>query len=531
MWSPLPLKFFHSSGGVDMTDSIFHILQGDALIHSRRDYAFITCTTPVRKFEIAYPEPESVYLRQMNITNLDTEGLTHVYEFEDKEIFGWSFPVVANSRIEVRPNLPGLDLSEAAIRYAFSDLLALKEADALRAASIPEPEWFQLVVASWSKWNHYKLTYPDYEMVGTRRGPLAAAAAKSSAKLKPYLTDPTQLATSPSTLQSMTHGMIDEEHWAVVFKFPLPSDALSWNQEPLCARFEARRCADEGCTLGLGDEIPDNWTNPISWSDFFASDLGLEDDIGDVVRVRRLATAWDGLSLSIPADTWVVFDVSEPVALKNLTIFGKLSFDDSADRTLEADSITVWGLLEIGSELEPFGASTGSKARVRLRGSVLDTETYVYIEEETLHNKVIAVPGRLETYGAPLTSTWLRLNGSLDVGATSACVMQDSSGTVDWPAGSEVAIAPTEFDDPAGHVERRILTANAAWNSSRSCWLLEWSEGLARTHYSGEFEVGNGRTVALRSVIARIDRSVVFESVSVDGSGTLRFSTCPQQAL
>lgn len=53
-----------------------------------------------------------VILRQLNVTNKDT-GLTHVHEYEEREVFGWGFPVLSNSRIEIRPNFPGLDLAEA----------------------------------------------------------------------------------------------------------------------------------------------------------------------------------------------------------------------------------------------------------------------------------------------------------------------------------------------------------------------------------------------------------------------------------
>ena len=133
------------------------------------------------------------------------------------------------------------------------------------------------------------------------------------------------------------------------------------------------------------------------------------------------------------------------VSIKNLTISGKLNFDDAADRTLETESITVWGLFEIGNKSFPFGENTSAVATIRLRGSVYDVQTYVYIEEQTLHNKVIAVPGRVETHGASRPDTWLRLKTAIAKGVTSACLV-NVSGPVLWEAGHQIVIAPTEYN-------------------------------------------------------------------------------------
>ena len=51
----------------------------------------------------------------------------------DHRLFYRGFPVLSNTRIAVRPNLPGLDLSQSAIEYAFSDLLAFKQDQAVAA--------------------------------------------------------------------------------------------------------------------------------------------------------------------------------------------------------------------------------------------------------------------------------------------------------------------------------------------------------------------------------------------------------------
>eukprot|EP00931_Biecheleriopsis_adriatica_P101149 TRINITY_DN76357_c0_g1_i1.p1 TRINITY_DN76357_c0_g1~~TRINITY_DN76357_c0_g1_i1.p1 ORF type:complete len:5100 (-),score=780.62 TRINITY_DN76357_c0_g1_i1:121-13482(-) len=482
----------HSSGGLDSSASIFHVVQNEnSVIHSRRDYAFITCSRPIRKMEIVFPEPMEVALRQLNVTNLGT-GLTQVLEFEDKELFGWTFPALANTRLEIRPNLVGLDLTEASVRYGFSDLFKYLKDEAAKANKEVEPEWLQMVVASWSKWHHYNLVRPDWMMVATRYGLQAGEAALPSATKMEEVADSSLLA-APESLPNMAHGMITNESWAVNFRYP---DATGYTGlESLAARFEAKRCPEEGCTAGL-PELNQEWDNPIKWSVHFGTDTASK-------------------SLTINAQEWIVFDMPEKVLAKDITIFGKLSFDDAADRSLEVDHMVVWGLLEIGSAASPFGASTGSRATVALRGSATDTDTYVYIEEQTLHNKVIAVGGQLEAHGAGVTEPWVRLHQSVEAGATSACVLtSDTSASLDWPAGSEVALAPTEFDRPAEDVETVTLTGSP--EKVGDCWKIEWSGGLKKARFAGDVDIGNGASTSLRTVAARVDRTVTITSASTD---------------
>lgn len=495
----LPSPNGPDSGGLDMTDSIFHVIQG-GLLHSRRDFSFITCTQPIRKFEIAYPEPWDVYLRQLNITNMDT-NYTHIYEYETKEVFGWTFPVVSNIRIVIRLNLLGLDFQQASVRYGSFDQLMLKEADAKLAKKAVATEWLQLVVESTSAWHHYNLISPDWELLATRWGQRPAGLqAQRSATEKEALLDVSAF-DNPADLHSLSHGMLDNEHWTVVFRHPSTGQA-PLEKEPLSLRFEAKRCPEEGCILGL-PPLNFNWTEPKLWSAVFGP-----------------AT---GEAVIIEAEDWIIFDL-ESVSILNLTIFGKLSFDDNSSKTIETNNIVVWGLLEIGNETNPFGSGAANaslpppEATIVLRGGVLDTDTYVYIEEQTLHNKLVAVAGRVETYGMPVLTTWLRMESTAAQGATSACLLNVTDAPLDWPAGSQVVIAPTEFDNPAGDVESRVLSEDAYWDNVAECWRLTWTGGLSKDHYAGTFSVGNGQMVELRSVIARTDRNVIFTSKDLDGN-------------
>ncbi|CAE8614080.1 unnamed protein product [Polarella glacialis] len=484
-----------TTGGIlDDSDSIFYAAKG-VLIHSRRNYSFITCTTPIRKFSVAWPEPQEVYLRQLTVTNVDT-GRFQQIEFEDKEVFGWAFPVVANMRLKVRPNLPGLDLLAAGLKYGFSDLFALAEAEAIKNKEVYTPEWFQLSVETYQALDHYKLTNPYNEFVGTRHSAVAIPAAKAAQKLKPALVMPDPLNT-PELLPSMTHGMLDSRNWAVSFRYPLPAGAPPQDMEPLSAWFEGRVCPDTGCIKGLAT-TDFSWDTYILWSEKFGD--------ADIAS-----------TLTIDAQDWILFDMAETVTIKNLTIFGKLSFDDSADRVLTVGNMLVWGLLEVGNETEPFGEASGKTARIVLSGSVMDMDDYMIVDEQSLHNKVIAVAGRVETYGVARKDPWLRLASSIADDDKSACV-RNESGPLEWPAGAEVAFAPTEWDDPFGDTKIRTLSAHPVHDAANDCTRIFFDTELEKLVYAGDIDVGNGKTVSLRSVVARTDRTVIFESLDLDGS-------------
>eukprot|EP00971_Amphidinium_carterae_P115379 2285118-Amphidinium_carterae.1 len=225
---------------------------------------------------------------------------------------------------------------------------------------------------------------------------------------------------------------------------------------------------------------------------------------------KRIICSLPVPQLTIAAEDWIIFDMDTPVSLTNVTIFGKLSFDDRADRLLEVEHLIVWGLLEIGTKEHPFGWWTGAKATIKLAGSVTDTETYVYIEEETLHNKLFAVPGRIETYGVPVPDPWLRIHASVSPGAESACLVHQ--GTLNWTAGSEIAFSPTETSkDYFSDVENRTLTQDAVYDAGSDCWTIVWSGGLLKGHFAGDIEVGGGKTVSLRAVVTKMDRTVNFD--------------------
>jgi len=279
--------------------------------HRLRNHTFMTCKTPVRKLNIAWPEPFEVHLRELIVKNQDT-GLWHPHEYEKLELYGWAFPVVANQRLEVRPDFLGMDLTQAGVNFAFTDLMQQKEANALKDKKVAEPEWLQLGLGFWFDYDHVKLKSPYSWYVGTRYGETAELAAVENEEYKPYLSTPEPLET-PENLPSMTHGMKDKKHWAMNFRFPIPA-GNSWESQPLSGHLEARKCPDEGCLKGLPDR-QQNWSHYTLWSEKFG------DQLGQPVTILK--------------EDWIMFDMDEQL-LENITIYGKLSFDDSQDRVLQA---------------------------------------------------------------------------------------------------------------------------------------------------------------------------------------------------
>eukprot|EP00929_Paragymnodinium_shiwhaense_P097871 TRINITY_DN5945_c0_g1_i2.p1 TRINITY_DN5945_c0_g1~~TRINITY_DN5945_c0_g1_i2.p1 ORF type:complete len:5466 (+),score=1278.01 TRINITY_DN5945_c0_g1_i2:78-16475(+) len=489
----------HSSGGEDTGSSIFHtVTSGASTLHSKRDFKFITCRQPIRRMEVLFPEPYDVILRQLNVTN-PTSGRAQQIEYSVKDLWGWTMPVVSETSLEFQLNLLGLDLRKATIRYSHGELLEAKDTAALVTGEPAKKEWFQFILRSTTKFDHYEVINPGWEAVAARRGQDAGTLVKGREMLVEGLEDPTPLTKPDHVSLSLTHSMLSPEQWAITFVHPDGRDSKPpFAQEPYSAFIQAKRCPRQGCTLGL-PPLGAVWETPKLWSEV----IGTTNKRSEVV---------------IEAEDWILFDMPGAVAVKTVTVFGRLSFDDAADRSLTADSMTVWGHLQLGTKEAPFGQTTGKKVTIALRGSVTDTNAYVYIEELTLHGKVIAVAGRVEAYGAPVASTWGRLEASIDAGATTACLMPSEDGdSLDWPAGAEVAFAPTEFDSPADDVEVVTLKSAATLDAAKGCWSMTWDGGLKKKRYAGDVDIGDGKSVSLRAIAVRLDRTVVFESDGTDG--------------
>jgi len=343
----------------------------------------------------------------------------------------------------------------------------------------PEPEWVQMIVQSDSAWDHYQLLNPDAIQVGSW------VKEQKLVQDVPYLHDPTPLQ-DPASLPSMAHGMMDSKNWAVNFRFPAANSYnLALKTEPNTARFEADRCPVLGCAPPVAPVLLSGLVKE-SWITKFGNALTNQQDI------------------VIESNQWIEFDSVPAVEIKSLVVKGKLTFSDAETRYLETGSIIVYGIMEVGSAAAPFGATTGKSASIVLTGAFSE-DNYLEIGEHELYGKSIAVVGHLQAHGAVIDNTWGTLDATVNSGASSACVR----GVTGWPAGAKIAISPTDFDNPAGDVESSTVSSAAAGSG---CWNMGITAPLQKTHYAGDIDIGNSKTTSLRSVVARVDRTVIYQS-------------------
>ena len=141
-----------------------------------------------------------------------------------------------------------------------------------------------------------------------------------------------------------------------------------------------------------------------------------------------------GASVFIPAGKQVVIDENTP-ALGELTIEGELLFKPAIAAELSADVIRVQrgGALRAGTASAPF---TGL-ATITLRS------TDIAASATGMGTRGILVDsgGKLELFGKSPAVTWTKLNAHANAGSTALTLAK----AVDWKAGDQIVLAPTEW--------------------------------------------------------------------------------------
>lgn len=151
----------------------------------------------------------------------------------------------------------------------------------------------------------------------------------------------------------------------------------------------------------------------------------------------------------LPEGRTVLLDI-DPPSLQLVSISGTgttLIFDDSADRKLSADEITVSGTgarLVIGTEAHPFQ----HRAMIRLTGA----------DEGDAMLAVMGKDARLEIHGEPRRTGWTHLNQTSRAGSNTLILAEPKNG---WHVGDAIVIAPTGFD-PSEAETRTIRAVNGA---------------------------------------------------------------------
>lgn len=137
-----------------------------------------------------------------------------------------------------------------------------------------------------------------------------------------------------------------------------------------------------------------------------------------------------GQDVVIPEGMQVILDESTP-ALGGLTINGSLEFEDQ-NLSLTADWIMLMGTLQIGTEADPFT----SEAIITLTA---DNTSENIMNMGT--RGLMVMGGTLELHGNPTQTPWTKISQSAISGSSSLSLVQP----VDWQAGDEIAIGPTDF--------------------------------------------------------------------------------------
>ena len=223
--------------------------------------------------------------------------------------------------------------------------------------------------------------------------------------------------------------------------------------------------------------IENAWSDPKTWG-------------GEVPK--------DGDYVEIEAGKTVTLD-THTARLKGLAVLGTLRTVDGADVdvSITSDFVAVEGVLEIGTEDDPFDGT----AEIVLTGTD-GTETPY---SGRIGNKALGVigEGRLDLHGASREQTaWTQIEGDLAPGDSSLATTE----FVTWQPGDKLVIAPSRFDP----LEAEEVTVTAS-NGRR----VEFTPALEHPHI-GRVQDYEGKTVDMRAEVGLLNRNIV---VRGDGTG------------
>lgn len=195
-----------------------------------------------------------------------------------------------------------------------------------------------------------------------------------------------------------------------------------------------------------------NWSDPKTWQ--------------EMGRAKPVA----GDAVTIPAGRRVVLDESTP-DLAGLTILGELEFA-RRDLSLTADWIMLYGALKIGSEAVPFA----QKATITLNATDPNEN-----QMDMGTRGILLMGGQLLLYGQRPNPTWTKIADHAAVGATTLS-LQD---VVNWTAGSQVVLAPTDFfpHNHHNHPDPSAVATELLEIASQSGASLTLKTGLQRPRW------------------------------------------------
>ena len=417
---------------------------------------------PIRRLQLDNFEPvTALQLRNINIT---TSAGWAAVQYRPKEFAGWSLPLVANRPANVSWVATLSDWQRLRVRYAEPEYVT-DDAEHLVAGL----SWFDY---RWRVSARYGSSLSDPEI----------PALEPGARLDPAV-HAFGVGTHPNgSAFNETSG--ERGAWSVLIT---PRNATKAGRDQLAFTAWAIQCPPWGCPMppapAVGD-VPLLWSSPATWP------------------AGRVPAAGDAVVIN--ATSWVVLDVNPPV-LGSLTIHGKLSFDDSGPRKLEAMWIVNWGNFSIGSPAEPFT----NAAEVVLHGT-RTSPTAVVDNSLFLGNKVLANLGTLSWTGRPVATPWTYLTATVVPGATTLVLAARVEG--DWFPGQRLVISPTSYDTTEEETGEIASVVGAT---------VTLTAPLLRRHYAGPAAAnGTGAAVLLRAAVGLLSRNVVFRGNLTSGSDT-----------
>jgi hypothetical protein len=212
-----------------------------------------------------------------------------------------------------------------------------------------------------------------------------------------------------------------------------------------------------------------------------------------------------GENVVINATQWIIMDVNPP-KLGTLTIYGRLSFLDSSSRSLNVDSIAVWGEFLIGTSDAPFF----NNAEVVVYGTRYSGNTLILDNNLFLGNKVMAVLGRVSMVGRPRSIFWTKLSTTAASNATDITLRDSVAGS--WFPGDRITITSTEYDYSQG--ETAVIAAVSGNTVTLAAPLLF-------RHFAGPLATsGAGASRSLAAAVGLLSRNVVFRSNLTSSSDT-----------
>ena len=175
-----------------------------------------------------------------------------------------------------------------------------------------------------------------------------------------------------------------------------------------------------------------------------------------------------GATVLIPSNMKIVLDENTP-ALGDLNIEGELSFQAGVTAEISAATIRIQrnGALRAGSATAPF---TG-KATITLTSQ--DNAGSAVATSMGTRGILVTSGGKLELFGTAPAVPWTRLNAHAAAGSTALTMDRN----VDWNAGDQIVIAPTEWYGgvwvpqsvhDASTATQRLTVASASANTVRT---------------------------------------------------------------